>query len=836
MRPFTWLQHRYWIVALVAALGLVAWDGAGRIRHATLVSGLYGEMVDPPAVDPASPTGYALGRRALILPDAGEDGYQWIMQTQMTLAGGPWRVHHVDYDNAPEGRAAHWASAFRWWLGLLAWVDHRVSGQPLGLAAERAALWANPLLLGLVLLAAVPLAARRFGAPAATLLAFGLAVAFPFNLYFAADYPDHHGILEACGMLTVLCLLAGGAGVTQTGAGNADGLAPAERAAQAWLPKPRAARGWFIASAVAGGIGLWVSTASEVPVLVGVGLGAVWSGWLAGDAAPVGLWRRDPALWRLWGVTGCAMSLAAYAVEYFPSHLGFRLEVNHPLYALAWLGGGELLCRFFRMRGARGFVFNRRDVRAALLAAAAVAALPVVILLTEDRTFLVANRFVWLLGTRYIAEGQSLARYFFRISSGLLALGQSLPLLLIVPPALLLARRSVPRIWKAQLALALAPALLFLLLTVREIRWWGLAYGLLFAALAIFLAALERGAAARRSVRLWALGCGLLLLPGAVSLVETAARGVELGPEDIHRLAERDVAHWLRLRVGREAAVVASTPATTNHLIYYGSFRGLGTLYWENTEGFQRAAAIFAAPSPDEAYALVRRYGVTHIVLLSWDDFAEDFVRFYREVPPGQPAPQDAFILGLLHGRGVPPWLRLIPYRLPEQGVLKGQSVLVFEVTPPQSPAAAAVYLTDYLLEMNRMDLAARMEPALAAHPESLSAQAMLAYLQGKAGDADRFSATVGRILTSLSPAEALPLEDRIRLAVVLQVAGRTELADENVRHAVAGIDERALRRLTPGSLQDLLALTEELGVAIPDPRLRRLAAELVPPMLRPKR
>jgi hypothetical protein len=793
-------------------------------------------MVDPPEVDPASPTGYALGRRALILPDAGEDGYQWIMQTQLTLAGGPWRIHHVDYDNAPEGREAHWALAFRWWLALLAWLDHTVSGRPPGLAAERAALWANPLLLGLLLLAAIPLVARRFGAPAATLLAFGMAVAFPFNLYFAADYPDHHGILEACGMLTVLCLLAGGGGITQSGAGSAGGLTPAERAARAWLPTPRAARGWFVASAVAGGIGLWVSTASQVPVLVGVGLGAIWSGWLSGDPTRAGAWRRDPALWRLWGVTGCATSVAAYAAEYFPSHLGFRLEVNHPLYALAWLGGGELLCRFFRMRGAQGFVFNRRDVRAALLAAAAVALLPAVILLTRDRTFLVANRFVWLLGTRYVAEGQSLARFFSRTSSSLLVLGKSLPLLLIIPPVLLLARRSVPRIWKAQLALALAPALLFLLLTVREIRWWGLAYGLLFAALAIFLAALERCAAARRSVRRWALGCGLLLLPAGVSLIQVAARGVELGSEDIHRLAERDVAHWLRLRVGRDPAVVASTPATTNHLIYYGGFRGLGTLYWENTEGFRRAAAIFAASSPDEAYALVRRYGVTHLVLISWDEFAEDFVRFYRDVLPGQPAPPDAFILGLLHGKGVPPWLRLIPYRLPEQAVLKGQNVFVFEVTPPQSPAAAAVYRADYLLEMDRMDLAARMEPVLAEHSESLSAQAMLAYVQGRAGEADRFSATVGRILANLSPAATLPLEDRIRLAVVLQVAGRTEQADDYVRHAVAGLDERALRRLTPGGLLDLLALTEELGIEIPDPRLRRLAAGLVPPMMRPKR
>jgi hypothetical protein len=120
MRVFRWFSQRPFLAALIVALGLAAGDAVSRIWYVEFVSGVHGEMVEPPAADRASPTGYALGRRALILPDTGEDGYQWIMQTQAMLAGGGWRIHHVDYDNAPTGRDAHWASPLRWWLAALA--------------------------------------------------------------------------------------------------------------------------------------------------------------------------------------------------------------------------------------------------------------------------------------------------------------------------------------------------------------------------------------------------------------------------------------------------------------------------------------------------------------------------------------------------------------------------------------------------------------------------------------------------------------------------------------------------------------------------------------------
>ena len=831
MRVVRWLHRHLWLVALIAALALTADDAASRIRHAEFVSSVSGAMADPPAVDPASPTGYALGRRTLILA-AGEDGLQWIMQTQAMLAGGGARIHHVDYDNAPAGRETHWASPFRWWLAALAMMKHAVTGQPLGAAVEWAALYANPLLLGLLLVGLIPLVARRFGSTAAVVLALGVAGAIPFRYYFAADYPDHHGILEACGMLTVLFLVAGGGGWVRGQGPAGVELAAEERQAAAWLPAPGVARLWFSASAVAGGIGLWVSAASQIPVLVGLGIGALGSAWWPRAASPGRAWRRQPELWRLWGTVGGATSLAAYLVEYFPSHLGFRLEVNHPLYALAWLGAGEFLCRWSRMCAPGAHRLARREVVPALAAAAAVALAPVVILLTKDRTFLVASRFVWLVGTLDVAEGQSLARFLTHAGSRPQAIAPCLPLLLLVPPAWFLIGGSAARFWRMQVALALAPAGLLLILTVREIRWWGLEEGAVFAALAPMFAAMSGAPGSRRQLRWVAAGCCGLLLPGAVALLRAAARAPGVSADEVRLLEERDLAHWLRLRLGSDRLVVASTPTLTNHLIYYGSCTGLGTLYWENTTGLEHAAAIFSAHSIDEAHALVRQFGVTHLVLASWDDSAGDLVRFYRNLSPTQPAPADTFLQFLRSG-GVPPWLRRLPYRMPKIQPLEGQFALVLEVVPEQSSAAAAAHLMDYFLEMDQRGPAERAAPLLEQYPFDLRALVALACFQGQTGRSEAFAATLGRVIDGLPGASDFNVEDRIRLTMVLAAGRRYDLARVQLARTLAQLDERALRRLTPGRLRDLHELTEVLGEEIPDARLRQLALSLYPPMLR---
>ena len=181
------LSSRFWIIAPVVALGFLLWAGAARVRRVEVITGLAGATA---AVDSKSLTGYAGGVRMLIVPGHNNESYQWIAQTQQMIAEGNWRLRHVDYDNAPGGRAVTSPSPYRWWLVLVAWGEHVFSGRPIGLAVERAALWADPILQVLLLLGAVAFAWRRFGRLPAFLLALGVTMLFPLAGGFVPGSPD----------------------------------------------------------------------------------------------------------------------------------------------------------------------------------------------------------------------------------------------------------------------------------------------------------------------------------------------------------------------------------------------------------------------------------------------------------------------------------------------------------------------------------------------------------------------------------------------------------------------------------------------------------------------
>src|SRR5512147_1135230 len=120
-----------WLAALAVSIGVGVWDGWNTVGYYTRVSATYGVAVRAPVNDAASPTGLSDGRRTIVYPANSVDGLHWIMQTQQMFATGSWRIRHVDEDNAPAGREVHWGSPYRWWLGVCAWIDHRVTGQPL---------------------------------------------------------------------------------------------------------------------------------------------------------------------------------------------------------------------------------------------------------------------------------------------------------------------------------------------------------------------------------------------------------------------------------------------------------------------------------------------------------------------------------------------------------------------------------------------------------------------------------------------------------------------------------------------------------------------------------
>jgi hypothetical protein len=800
-------------LALAVVGAFVLTDAAVRSRHTLETSARYGVTVDAPAIEKNLPTGYADGRRSLVLPVNGADTAHWIMQTQTEIARGEWRVRHVDYDNPPGGREVHWAAPFHAWLAAVATVDHFVSGQPWGISVERAALWAGPAMLVVLLALLGPLVWREFSPPAAALTAVGAVATFAFYIDFIPGNADHHGLANSCGLFLVLGLLAAGLARETSG--------------------PAGVRRWIVVSAVAGSVGLWVSAATLVPVLIGVGLGLLAAMWFARGADSPLVWVREPNLLRRWGLIGGGASFAAYLVEYFPSHLGMRLEVNHPLYAVAWIGAGEALRVAALAARDGGRTLGRRELVLGAGGVALVALLPLVIFATTADTFAVADPFLWRLHARYISEFQGIARHLASHGAASTLVDLGLPALLLLLPGALLGRSDISRELKALAVFAEVPALLGWLMGWAQMRWLSLAFALTIPVLALFFRALRSSDGGARLAGRWALACGLLFVPGAIGAVQRTLASTDFSREEILGLAERDVAHWLRQRAGGERVVVAAAPSPTTRLIYHGGLTGVGTLYWENAEGLRHASALFAAHSADEAHEIVRRLGITHIVLFSWDAFEIVQAKLYRDLPEDTPIPADLFVANLLTSAVPPPWLRAVPFLLPKNDALANDQVRIWEVVPDQTPAAAVAHATNYYLELGKPDLAQRFAPPLAEFPDDLAAATMRAGLASRARDEAAFREVFARVLALLPQADSLAPDDRIHLVVVLAVGQQVAPAQEQLRACLRQLDARALRALTPGTLSDLLALADALGVDFPDAATKQLAQRLLPPSRR---
>lgn len=735
---------------LVLALTFLTVDSMYRLRTIGAVSTLDIGTAPAPERDPDSPSGYAYGQHRLVLPTAGTDGYHWLLQTERMLAGDGLRIRRTDVDNAPHGREVHWSSLPRWGLGAIAVVRSWMRpGLRPSQALEQVAAFAGPLALALFLMAFVPLVAIRFGTAAAAVFALAWVGAFPLYESVMAGIVDHHGlVLMSCAVLLTL-LLGGGGGWVRTEAANG-------RPSRHWLPGPRAARRWFIGAGVAGGIGLWLSAMTLIPVIIAISMAAVLGTGLlaragtdistegAASGAPsrpastldVASYRPEPELWRVWGMAGCLTSLAAWFVEYLPGHPGWRLEVNHPLYALAWLGAGDAIARTCRwLADARSGAGqppagSARQWRWLAFDAVLIIAAPLVILVTGEATFHLADPFLRTLHYASIAEFQGLAAHLAPAS--LIHVIQStaaLPLLLLPIAALLgrgagrgkdglacrltaaamavggaafihvavlptvrrtlaatgllpvdaaaadllahgatfvidalvvmlllawpaRARVRVPQPQERALLLTAAvPATALLALTMWQVRWLGTA------AVALLVLCFAAAIVLRNSPRphrVFATALlAFMLVPFPAATVLFPWRLGYPAASEAPQLVARDIAHLIRAGLGSSPGVIATAPTTTTWLIYFGGFQGIGTLYWENADGLRAAAAIFAAPTAEEARSLIDRHGVTHVVLPAW------------EPVPFDSGPAAAGYLTNLPATHVPEWLAPMPYKAP---------------------------------------------------------------------------------------------------------------------------------------------------------------------------
>ncbi len=803
-RPSSFL----WIAVLVCALAFQFWTTRARIARVEAITAIAREDIP---LNASSLTGYESNRRQLIVPERNNDSYHWITQTQQMLATGEWRLRHVDYDNAPFGRPVHFASPYRWWLGAIAWIDHQLTGRPLGLSVERAALLADPLLHALLLIIATIVIARVFGSPAAAALAVGLAGLFPLAGGFLPGVPDDHTLVVVCAIASVLPLVIG--------------------LRYAALGDARASRRAFFVGGVAGGFGLWVSVSGHWPILVGTIAGALFAAWVSRPSSqnPTALLPIPP--WRAWAIGGALSVLAAHLIEYFPHHLGsWRLEIIHPLFGLAWLGAGELLVRLVRWIQQRRFDTSPRDLAIVALAVLAVASVPLVPLLKSGTEYPAADPLVSRL-TNLLdgAFAENFATWLTRegLSTPATALLASV-LLFFAGTALTLARSTDLR-FRLPLAFAIGPISLAFAFSFARLWWWNIFGATLLALLAVVTAALHAAAKPVRRLSWWTA----LLVALGLSLAPLLPRRVQdqnhvLTLMEVEGLIERDLAHWLAQRRPPDEIVVLAPPAVTTTLSFYGGFRGLATFRWENKDGMAAAGRIVSAYSPDEALALVEQRGVTHIIVPTWDPFLDELARL------GAAHPQNTFVAGLKRW-AQPLWLRPIPFELPAIAGFEGQSVVIFEVVPLQSEVLALSRQAEYFVEVGQPQLATEVARSLTRFQSDISALVARAQVAVATGDASAHASAFEPLIALLDAGadRHVAWDRRVSLAIALAQGKRADLSRTQLQRCLDDLNEQRLRSLTTAPLYRLLVLTKAFELEIADPSLRTLARDLLPAALR---
>lgn len=803
----SWLSARWWIVVIAAAFCFAAWSHTARIAHVTHVSELAGG--DELAIDPDSPTGYESGFRKLIVPERNADSFQWIMQVQEMFERGSWRLHQVDYDNAPDGRSVRTASLYRWWLGGIAWIDSAVFGNPIGLSVERAALIADPIVHLLLLLLTSVFLARYFNGWSAALFSLGFVAIFPLGAAFAPGQPDDSSLLLACAIWSLLPLLAG---VSRATVGLND------RA-------PNVTRRLFFIGGFVGGLGLWIGAAGALPLLTGIAVaGACVGVYYSRKAAEAGRSEAPSLPWRLWALGGAVATLGAWLIDRSPALLepaSWQSDFAHPLYALAWWGCGEIL-EFLDSRRPAPL---RRRVIFLSVAGLAIGGLAY------------ANSFHGSVeGWSLDPVGARLTRLPINpgasgIGDWLAAQGASAMLVATLAPlAMLIAAIAILRRVKGSaaeakgFALVLGPTVFAAGFAVVELGWWSQVDGLALVLASVAISSAQVSGLARWScVGIVALA-SLMGLPFVASgLAEQTRNSVD--PAELETLVERHVAQWLAQRSGSSGEVVLAPPNVTVSLAYFGGLRGLGTPYPENSDGFAVAVRLSAASTPDEARALASGRELSWVVHPSWDLFLEEYARL------GTEHPENSFIA--LLNRWLPPrWLEPVTFHLPTIPGFEDERVVIFRTGEVQDNASAIARLVEYFLDTGRGGLALRAQEALDTNfADELVTRITAAEVALARGDRASFERSIDSIVQSIDAGGDFYLswQFRVSMTLLLANANRVEAMKEQLERCLAEADRDSASRLSALSLGKLLHLAKAVGMEFSDPEVKAYALTLLP-------
>jgi len=586
------------------------------------------------------------------------DCYYWLSYAERMVTNGEWRIRSTNIDNVPYGREMHWSQSMAWLEVGFGKIRSLVTGESWLEAIPKAAIWINPTLFAIFLCLFFCLVEGAWGfLPAGLALLWMVShgdLAWGFHSY----RPDHQSLHLMFSLLTFLLLSLGGVGWVSN--------SPIDREFR-WIrlvapPPDKVARRYFIASGIVGGLGLWIGATVEILCLGLMMAGAVSAAFLFRGKPPEKNLRFTPQLYRLWARVGAGTSLLMYAIEYMPGWPRLRLEVNHPLYAIAWLAMGEAMALFFGACLERRFFTKKEWVWAGIFALFALA-LPATLFFGGANVHAMKDPEMFRLH-EFIDEFQN---YLELYKGSLLSnfFGDHLILPILLPAALSFVfftkLKEVER-WTIWMSFCVCAGVL--ILSVFQQRWF--AY---YAEFSIMLMALILCVGIRivdKSMRDFVLvGTSLILVAGSAVLsgkerekLIQLTEGQAIIDQAVHPiLFKRFAVELAEIFKGREDIRLMVDPALAPSLYYFARFPSTVTFYWENRDGLHAATDFFDASSDERAREIVRERGITHVIMSSRGHVPETFHYIRSGSFPGTDYTNLAS--RLMADRDLPDWLSL---------------------------------------------------------------------------------------------------------------------------------------------------------------------------------
>ena len=560
------------------------------------------------------------------------DSYAWLAHTRDLMNSGAWRIRHTFMDNAPYGRDMHWSHLLIWTLRGMTTAIIAVTGWPVARALELAGVWVMPLFQFLFLGIAFLAISRKMGWLLAAGFVFTCLTFEPIAIAFSPLKPDHHVFQLFFILASFACLQFGGMGWVRTPETPAP-PAP-ELLGPLTIPNAREARGWFVASGLFGGLALWVGATVWLIALAIIALAML-------PTLPLFQSQRkeeayNPTLWRIWAASGCLVSLVCYLLEYAPQHFAMRLEVNHPLYWISWIGVALGLEQLARLR--RPFAPSLALAARLLIPGLLALALPLAILLGPAAWHNMHDPFMQRLHAKYIIE--FLPSLLIREGNWLSVLATFRAFLIALPwvGVLFFLRRVRTPQSQRLLFSAFVFAGLFFAAGMLQQRWgFSLAAALVWLTVLLLAEIFAPGGNASPPLPriLGGVLVALILIDGlhadgARLRLENNIAANRALPESwiANNLKKRNALQWGLAAGTNRWRFVGMAPEVTL-LYYFSGIPSVASYYWENSAGWQAEASLLAdvSPAADQALAIARERGLTHIVSSVHSSYPE--VYFY---------------------------------------------------------------------------------------------------------------------------------------------------------------------------------------------------------------